>query len=275
MQLKLKDGIIGQNCAQKAGLCTKWNFTPHAKRFTEKTTVEQMKEFLKEGRNFKDISDQYKTPEEIKEEKEKIEREKKKIEYEKTLALFKEHHAKKFSHYYFDLVDNKILCAKTFLSDPEVIDFKNVVSYQINKNGHTEHKKHGVTRAVVGGALAGGVGAIVGATTGGKNQDYIDHLGVVINLSNGNNFEVVIKSSWSGKDKASSLNNKWNLSDLNNLVSTIQAGMNAVAKDSLKERPALSEADIPTQIRKYKQLVDDGIITNEEFELKKKELLKL
>ncbi|RMC35980.1 SHOCT domain-containing protein [Lactobacillus sp. ESL0236] len=33
--------------------------------------------------------------------------------------------------------------------------------------------------------------------------------------------------------------------------------------------------DAPAEIRRYKQLMDDGIITQEEFEAKKKQLLGL
>lgn len=49
-----------------------------------------------------------------------------------------------------------------------VYKFSDIVSYTPIEEGHNQTKKHGITRAVVGGAIAGGAGAIVGAVTGGK-----------------------------------------------------------------------------------------------------------
>ena len=51
-------------------------------------------------------------------------------------------------------------------------------------------------------------------------------------------------------------------------------------KEEKKKQSKVNKTDktstsIPDEIRKYKQLLDDGIITNDEFEAKKKELLKL
>lgn len=41
------------------------------------------------------------------------------------------------------------------------------------------------------------------------------------------------------------------------------------------EQPQTSSVDVPNELRKYKQLLDDGIITQEEYDVKKKQLLGL
>ena len=59
---------------------------------------------------------------------------------------------------------------------------------------------------------------------------------------------------------------------MNNIISIIDAWKAQTAQPAIKSE---ADDDIPSQIRKYKSLADEGIITNEEFNLKKKELLGL
>lgn len=272
MQIPFKDGVMGGKCMIKYGLGTKWNFSEGAKEYGQQHTVQEFKDFVNSGHQWSEIQEQY-IPDEVKKELAKKAEKKAEIEkYEATLQEFKNNHAHKYSHYYIDLKTNRILRTKFLLDTPRVIDFKEVLSYQINRNGHTEKKHHGITRAVVGGALAGGVGAIVGATTGGKNNDYVDHLGVIINLRDGSNDEIVIHSL--GKEKANSFSAKMDESDLKSLISDIEAGMAAVADESnnLSDSTVHDTAD---EIAKFKKLADEGTITQAEFEAKKKQLLNL
>ena len=159
-------------------------------------------------------------------------------------------------------------------------------------------KHHGITRAVVGGALAGGVGAIVGATTGGKRNDFIDHLGLIITLKDGSNFEIVFIRKIE-QMKANSYATRSCIENFNSLVSLIdviiaqnQANIAAnqaqqpnqpnaqpvtqQAKQAVKQPTVKAASTDPAdEIRKFKKLADDGIITKEEFEAKKKQLLGL
>lgn len=255
---------------------------------------EDFENMLSNNKTFQDIVQELETEKELKKEKKEDEKlkkkkekehkkqirqekarqeyedqQKKKEEYKRVLDTFKQSDAKKFSHYYFDLKSKKILCAKTLLTDYRVLEFKDIISYQVNEKGHNESKKHGITRALVGGAIAGGAGAIVGAMTGGKNYEYIDHLGLIINLSDGSNFEVTFLR---GKEKANGFIVKGATSEMNSLISIIQAGMQKQSNESISTK---TNNDIPDQLRKYKKLADDGIITQDEFEAKKKQLLGL
>ncbi|WP_407325576.1 DUF4428 domain-containing protein [Lactobacillus johnsonii] len=278
MRLKFKDGVVGQSCLSKLKLCNFWAFEPGAKEYAESHTIADLKELQTSGKDFTNIQNQYIDDETKKELQKKQEKKQERQEKIEVLKEFKDDGATKFSSYYFDLKKNKILSSGSLTTSWRVIDFSEVLSYQVNKNGHLEHKHHGITRAVTGGILAGGVGAIVGATTGGKNTDYIDHLGLVINLSDGTNFEVKFLKT---KTKTNSFTVKTAEGELRRLISIVQSGMNKVQEKAEKEQTKAnrikieSNADPAEEIRKFKKLADEGIISNEEFEAKKKQLLNL
>lgn len=46
-------------------------------------------------------------------------------------------------------------------------------------------------------------------------------------------------------------------------------------KDGAQASASGTESDIAAQLRKYKQLLDEGVITQQEFEAKKKQVLGL
>lgn len=131
---------------------------------------------------------------------------------------------------------------------------------------------NGVKRAVVGGILAGTAGAIVGASTA-KNSSK--------QLANMLKIKVVI--------------------DPNTQVRYVHFDVKGLAKDTVAYRAAYKNAQqvmamlgeieqynkqqnanpadekvisIPEQIKEYKSLLDCGAITQEEYDIKKKELLK-
>ncbi|RHW52656.1 SHOCT domain-containing protein [Lactobacillus bombicola] len=137
------------------------------------------------------------------------------------------------------------------------------------EKGHDENKHHVFTRAAVGAIIAGPAGAVIAGTTGGKINEYIDELGVIINLTDGGNFEVSLLNS--KNNKADGFLVKHAYSELNHVIAILD-GWKATEKvvEDTKD-----STDAPAEIRKYKQLMDDGIITKEEFEAKKKQLLGL
>ncbi len=59
------------------------------------------------------------------------------------------------------------------------------------------------------------------------------------------------------------------------MAKTIREQMAAIKSPTQSQTVVQSTPDIPDEIRKYKQLLDDDIITQEEFDAKKKELLNL
>lgn len=200
-------------------------------------------------------------------------------DYDHILNDFKNNESGTFSHFIFSNKKKQILEKKSLLRDPRVINYSDIISYRVNQQGHDERKHHGITRAIIGGALAGGVGAIVGATTEHKQTDYIDHLGLVVNLKDGSNFELVFISkidhvktdSRAARSSFKRMDNYISMFD-SIITQNKQADSNSQADSGSTSTNQIDPAD---EIRKFKKLADDGIITQEEFEQKKKQLLGL
>lgn len=263
---KLKDGIVCDTCLTSKKLFDEIN-KDLMDNFLKTKTVAEVQDLVN---NQEKLS--YAKENIVSAENERIEKEQKekqaKIEEENRLAAEREIFKKdaiKQSHYYFSVDKRKILIDKTLISDPRYVDADEIVSYKINEKGHNEHKRHTITRAVAGGLLAGGAGAIIAGTTGGKTNEFIDHLGIIINLIDGSNFEVPILRT---QTKSNSYVAKSSYSEMKSIISILEAwkaqGVNKESND-----------DIPDKIRKYKSLADEGIISVDEFNSKKKQLLGL
>ncbi len=87
-----------------------------------------------------------------------------------------------------------------------VLDFSEIVSYELLEDGETL-AKGGLGRALVGGALFGGVGAIVGGVTGKKSKNVINSMKIKITVRDMSN-PVVYVSLISGKTKHNSLTHR-------------------------------------------------------------------
>lgn len=61
----------------------------------------------------------------------------------------------------------------------------------------------------------------------------------------------------------------------NKLYPKLQAFWEEFKLNKITPQNSTNSTDVATELRKYKQLLDDNIITQEEFEAKKKQLLKL
>lgn len=213
-------------------------------------------------------------------------------EYNNILAQFQNNKATKIENYYFDLVDHRILQArKTFSRNYKVIDFKDIIDYKVSQSTHDEvktqskgkeKKKHGLTRALVGGVIAGPAGAIVGGVTAKKKNngksvsvtnEITDHLGIIFYLKDGTSFEIVFLNS---SVKNNGFIAKTAYSDLNNTLAMLKTELqsNQVEENNINnDKPdSISSLD---EIKKLKELLDIGAITQEEFDLKKKQILNL
>ncbi|EMF0455843.1 MAG: DUF4428 domain-containing protein [Enterococcus hirae] len=130
-------------------------------------------------------------------------------------------------------------------------------------------KHHGITRALVGGALVGPIGALIGAGTGGKEWESINRLGIEIYLKDNRKIKYDLISN---ETKINSLVGKNSFDQYNHLSAKLESIISNQTNTSNTSVEATSEID---EIRKYKELLDEGIISQEEFNAKKKELLNL
>lgn len=161
-------------------------------------------------------------------------------------------------------------------------DFEQLVSYYYKENDETIFQSKGsIGRAIAGGILAGGVGAIIGAGTS-KSKGTIDISEMRISIIT-NPGAVVDKVEFLGckTTKNSFLyNNAYDnvqkvLAMLKIIENYNHENFNLETDQSEQlEQNQLSNS-VPEQIKQYKELLDIGAITQEEFEAKKKQLLGL
>lgn len=134
--------------------------------------------------------------------------------------------------------------------------FSEVSGYESKKvGGQTITKnKGGLARAAVGGALLGGAGAVVGASTATQ----------VTTTTGGNNVCTIEFESYRGKHSLDVFDPPFGLEGFLDQCLFEQDDDTDISDD---------QSDPTDEIRKYKGLLDDGIITQEDFDAKKKQLL--
>lgn len=153
----------------------------------------------------------------------------------------------------------------------KVYDYSDIIDYELIENGETYKKSgNGLMRAVVGGALFGGVGAIVGAsTTKTTSQEKVNSLYINIFLKGGKLEKINFIDTPTEINGFDYTNNRDKASNLIAILADITKNNEVVPAEA---ETKYSEAD---EIAKFKKLYDDGTITYEEFEAKKKQLLNL
>lgn len=154
-----------------------------------------------------------------------------------------------------------------------IFKYEDIISYELLEDGESI-TKGGLGGAVVGGALFGGAGAIAGSVTGKKKTKMeINEFRIKIITRNEFYPEVYINFLVAGSIKSGSMVYKGYKGAAQRIITeftVITDSLNSV--ENTKSNVVLSEAD---EIIKYKKMYDDGIITEEEFESKKKQLLGL
>ena len=128
--------------------------------------------------------------------------------------------------------------------------------------GSIVQKKSSIKGAIIGGIIAGDVGAIIGS------RPEISSTGISTEIREKDNRILVIRKH-DGEHKTNMLGL---YDDLIKILPTKDALYISVhpASDTSKQEVG---QDTITELRKYKELLDDGIITEEEFTAKKKQLL--
>ena len=170
--------------------------------------------------------------------------------------------------WYFDNGKNGFIDINGNLPVPFVFDFVDILEVYVSSGGKTisstssTRKVKGIRKAVVGGLIAGNSGALLGgmmARSETKTQTVV-------------NQDIFVNVIIDGKSEPFSMQypNEHSAEKVHHILA-------AMIKDPIDNTESINnsiqtEAD---EIRKYKALLDDGIITQEEFDLKKKQLLGL
>lgn len=169
---------------------------------------------------------------------------------------------------YVDEAHEKWAVVKNKKTPPKIYNFNDILGYEILENGGSILKGHAGS-AVVGGLLFGAVGAIAGASRKKKEISTCKSLTLSITI-NDSAFPRLILPFISSEVKTDSLLYKSAIETAKTISSQLEYMQNK-GKD-IKPAQTESSAD---EIKKFKSLLDDGVITQEEFEAKKKQLLGL
>ena len=159
------------------------------------------------------------------------------------------------------------------------IPYAELVDYELYKDGGIM-PKGGVGRAVVGGVLFGSTGSIVGAATR-KHEDVITKLYINVVLDNDIRMATIniINTQMDANSFSGSI--------LLDTARRITADLDLILNENRRNREKSLQANIETvitptvntsaadEILKYKNLLDIGAITQEEYDAKKKQLLNL
>lgn len=159
----------------------------------------------------------------------------------------------------------------------KIYDYSQIIAFELMENGTTS-VSGGLGSALIGGALFGGVGAIVGGTVGTKtHHTSCSSLQIKVTLNDIKNPTLYIKFHDNKKGEISTTSVKYQklyalahecISILDIICQSLQS------KDGTTDN-AKSNLSAADELAKFKGLLDVGAITQEEFNHMKKQLLKL
>lgn len=159
---------------------------------------------------------------------------------------------------------------------PVIYSFNELIEYETFDGERTSKISGGLGASVAGGIIAGGVGAIVGSNIGKKKKKVSDiHIKIVVNDINNSVIQFNLLPDGPGKSETKVGGFFYNIAikemdSISSLLSYIIENKNEL--ESTIESDSSSSAD---EILKFKNLMDQGIITKEEFEQKKSQLLEI
>lgn len=152
----------------------------------------------------------------------------------------------------------------------KVHDFKEIIEYELLEDGESV-TKGGLGRAVVGGVLLGGVGAIVGGVTGRKKTNsIINSLKIKITLDDSSN-PVAYINLINSPVKSKSIVYKTAYSEAQEILSILKIITENTNKNVLNKNE--NNLSITDELLKLKHLKDEGILTDEEFNIQKSKIL--
>lgn len=165
-------------------------------------------------------------------------------------------------------IDSKNMLMKASAVPGIVFSLDELVSYELVENGQVK-TKGGLGSAVVGGALFGAAGAVVGSIVGKKQIQEVTEYKIKFVTTHPYKKMFYIDLLKGMKTKTDSFIYKTNQTLAENIIALI-ASTKASSEKSTNNMQQSSAAD---ELLKFKELLDCGAITQEEFDQKKKQLL--
>lgn len=164
--------------------------------------------------------------------------------------------------------NNSVWWVKNYFGEPKIRNFNEVIDYELVVNDNTVKGKGAFSRAVAGGLLFGGVGAVAGASTA-KRVTVVTALYINVYLKDGT-LERINFINTATKADSFTYNT---MKDCAEKASALFTAM--IADNESKNASPASVISVADEIAKYKKLLDDGAITEEEYNAKKKQLMEI
>lgn len=154
-----------------------------------------------------------------------------------------------------------------FNTASRIYKYSDILKYELFQNDALIETSGKGGNALIGGVLFGATGAIIGANIGKKRSTkIINSLKIKITLNNLQTPSLFINCISSPLSMNSQLYQS-RIEIAQKILSTLNVMQNSIIK--------AEDVSNIEEVKKYKELFDVGAITQEEFEKKKKELLKL
>lgn len=285
-KLKLKDGVVCSKCPKKSNWGKGWATTPNAALFWAKTlTFNEFQEFLANGGNYKTATQnwikkrtaktQAKSDKIVENSKEKLSNiDNKQVNTHSLDDAMAQNETEKIQKMdTSEKVKQELIAAKVFdltfvkkeiKALPEVLDNTETIKYACSGvlDGHTwlvvctNKRVIFLNKNMIVGMDQKEIPlAVINAVSYSKQ-----FVSGTVSITNGANVTGI---------------EKINAVAAPIMAKTIREQMAAIKSPTQSQTVVQSTPDVPDEIRKYKQLLDDDIITQEEFDAKKKELLNL
>ncbi len=184
------------------------------------------------------------------------------------------------SYLLVDDVNRHIIFAKATKREIKVsiFDFEKLVGIQIVQDGTTIFKKNVLGGSLIGGALFGDTGAIVGGMSGDTTEGGIVYSYKIIFAVDDMKNPVVEYELLDGAIDISSDLEKVIFSGTKSFGNKVKSVISAVIDNASKQRVSKVEvantvSSVAEEIHKLLKLKEVGILSNEEFEEQKKKLL--
>ncbi len=181
------------------------------------------------------------------------------------------------NYIYFDNTNKKfafpVKIMNGLINDLTVYSYYEILDYELLEDGNTVCNG-GIGKALIGGAILGRTGAIIASNSSRKQKEICTNLQIKITLNNIAIPVVYINIITTKVKKDSSLYKKQysTAQEILSILNIICTPDKAEINNKVNLDSTFSSAD---EIIKYKQLLDNGIISQAEFDQKKEQLLKL
>lgn len=170
--------------------------------------------------------------------------------------------------------DNKTFVYQKGKTYSKVYNFKDIINYEVYENGKSKVQGRAGS-ALIGGAFFGLGGLIVGSSMSRDVDEKCNQLKLFIRLNDIDCPQIVIvyvdnvewdKSGWTYR------NMKENLQSVCSVLEFMMNNKTLELSETKESKPSKTKKE---QLQELKEMLDDGLITQEDFDIKKRQILEI